>query len=205
MEHLPSKNLHVVPDNVSNQVATFTEPVAAALEIQQQIQINSSQSVLVVGDGKLGQLVAQTLALTGCDLLAIGRHKEKLANLETRGIKVGFADDVKERSFDIAVECTGNATGFDIARSALRSRGTLVLKSTYAGKLSLDASALVVDEITLIGSRCGPFTPALKLLAEGKIDVKPLINASFPLSEGLAAFEYAQTRGVMKVLLEMGK
>jgi threonine dehydrogenase-like Zn-dependent dehydrogenase len=138
-------------------------------------------------------------------LLAIGRHKEKLVNLETRGIKVGFVDDVKERSFDIAVECTGNSAGFDIARSALRSRGTLILKSTYAGKLNLDASALVVDEITLIGSRCGPFAPALKLLAEEKIDVKPLINASFPLSEGLAAFEYAQTRGVMKVLLEMGE
>ncbi|NJL63149.1 MAG: alcohol dehydrogenase catalytic domain-containing protein [Methylacidiphilales bacterium] len=201
---LPIENLHVVPDNVSNQVATFTEPVAAALEIQQQIKISSSDKVLVVGDGKLGQLVAQTLALTGCDLLAIGKHKEKLANLETRGIKVGFVDDVKERSFDIAVECTGNATGFNIARSALRSRGILVLKSTYAGKLSLDASALVVDEITLIGSRCGPFTPALNLLAAEKIDVKPLINATFSLSEGLAAFEYAQTRGVMKVLLEMG-
>jgi threonine dehydrogenase-like Zn-dependent dehydrogenase len=202
---LPSKNLHFVPDNVSNQVATFTEPVAAALQIQQQIKIGSSDRVLVVGDGKLGQLVAQTLALTGCDLLAIGRHKEKLVNLEARGIKVGFVDDVKERSFDIAVECTGNDTGFDIARRALRSRGTLILKSTYAGKLSLDASALVVDEITLIGSRCGSFAPALKLLAEEKIDVKPLINASFPLSEGLAAFELAQTRGVMKVLLEMGE
>jgi threonine dehydrogenase-like Zn-dependent dehydrogenase len=202
---LPSKNLHVVPDNVSNQVATFTEPVAAALQIQQQIKIGSSDRVLVVGDGKLGQLVAQTLALTGCDLLAIGRHKEKLVNLEVRGIKVGFVNDVKERSFDIAVECTGNDTGFDIARSALRSRGTLILKSTYAGKLSLDASALVVDEITLIGSRCGAFAPALKLLAEEKIDVKPLINASFPLSEGLAAFELAQTRGVMKVLLEIGE
>ncbi|MEA5569997.1 MDR/zinc-dependent alcohol dehydrogenase-like family protein [Calothrix sp. UHCC 0171] len=200
---LPVKNLHVVPDSITTEVATFTEPVAAALEIQQQIQIHPSDRILVVGDGKLGQLVAQTLALTGCDLLAIGRHQSKLANLEARGIKVGFVDEMKERSFDIAVECTGNDIGFDIARRALRPRGTLVLKSTYAGKLSLDASALVVDEITLIGSRCGAFAPALELLAQGKVDVIPLIHSRFPLTDGLAAFEVAQTKGVMKVLLEM--
>jgi threonine dehydrogenase-like Zn-dependent dehydrogenase len=208
---LPINNLHFVPDTVSTDVATFTEPVAAALEIQEQITIHSSDRILVVGDGKLGQLVAQTLALTGCDLLVTGRHQEKLANLEARGIKVSFADGVcdtlsgslRERSFDIAVECTGNDSGFDIAHRALRPRGTLVLKSTYTGKLSFDASALVVDEITLIGSRCGPFAPALELLAQGKINVEPLIQARFPLDDGLSAFEHAQTRGVMKVLLEM--
>jgi threonine dehydrogenase-like Zn-dependent dehydrogenase len=200
---LPVKNLHLVPDNVQTDVATFTEPVAAALEIQQQIQICEDDRVLVVGDGKLGQLVAQTLALTGCDLLVIGRHADKLANLEAKGIKVGYIDDVQTRSFDIAVECTGNSGGFDIARRALRPRGTLVLKSTYAGNLSLDASALVVDEITLVGSRCGPFAPALELLATEKIDVKPLINSTFPLDEGIAAFEKAKTKGVMKVLLEI--
>jgi threonine dehydrogenase-like Zn-dependent dehydrogenase len=210
---LPINNLHVVPDNVSTDVATFTEPIAAALEIQQQITISPSHQILVVGDGKLGQLVAQTLALTGCDLLVVGRHQEKLANLEPRGINVGFADAVcdtlsgslRERSFDIAVECTGNDSGFDIARRALRPRGTLVLKSTYAGRLSIDASALVVDEITLIGSRCGPFAPAIELLAQGKINVEPLIQARFPLADGLSAFERAQTRGTMKVLLEISQ
>ncbi len=200
---LPVENLHRVPDTLPTDVATFTEPLAAALEIQQQVTVSPSDRVLVVGDGKLGQLVAQTLALTGCELLVIGRHRDKLALLNARGIQTGEADAVTDRTFDIAVECTGNPTGFEIARRALRSRGTLVLKSTYANRLTLDASSLVVDEITLIGSRCGPFPPALELLASGQVDVEPLINARYHLSEGLAAFERASTKGVLKVLLDM--
>ncbi|MBD2292162.1 alcohol dehydrogenase catalytic domain-containing protein [Anabaena sphaerica FACHB-251] len=200
---LPVKNLHPVPENVSTEAATFTEPIAAALEIQQQVQLSPDDRVLVVGDGKLGQLVSQTLALTGCDLLVVGRHPEKLANLKARGIKTGLADAVTDRAFDISVDCTGNPAGFSIARRALRPRGTLVLKSTYSGNLSLDASSLVVDEITLIGSRCGPFSPALELLATKQVDVEPLIHSHYPLSEGLAAFEKAQTKGVLKVLLDM--
>lgn len=200
---LPIENLHLVPENVSTDAATFTEPIAAALEIQQQIKISPDDRVLVVGDGKLGQLIAQTLALTGCELLVIGRHKDKLANLAARGIKTGLADDVKDRTFDISVDCTGNPAGFSTARRALRPRGTLVLKSTYAGNLSVDMSSLVVDEITLIGSRCGPFTPALELLATKKVDVESLIHSHYSLNEGLAAFEKAQTKGVLKVLLEM--
>ncbi len=202
---LPSENLYPIADHIPTEVATFTEPIAAALEIQTQVKIHPDDKVLVVGDGKLGQLVAQTLGITGCDLLAIGRHDEKLANLRARGIKTGFADDVQERTFDVAVECTGNAGGFAIAQRALRPRGTLVLKSTYAGNLSLDASALVVDEITLIGSRCGRFAPALELLAQEKIDVQPLIDARYPLSEGLSAFERAQTKGTQKVLLNISE
>ena len=201
---LPAANLHPVPDRVSTDAATFTEPVAAALEIQQQVKITEGDRILVVGDGKLGQLVAQTLALTGCELLVIGRHTEKLANLEARGIKTGFADAVQAGYFDISVECTGNPEGWAIARRALRPRGILVLKSTYAGDITIDASSLVVDEITLIGSRCGPFQPALELLSENKVDVKPLIQAHYPLEEGLAAFKHAQQRGVLKVLLEIG-
>lgn len=201
---LPSENLYVVPDHIPTEVATFTEPLAAALEIQEQIVINTNTNVLVVGDGKLGQLVAQTLALTNCDLLVVGRHQKKLANLQARGIKTGFADAVTDRAFDIVVECTGNADGFATARRALRPRGTLVLKSTYAGNLSLDASSLVVDEITLIGSRCGPFPKALELLAQEKVDVEYLIQSRYPLVEGIAGFECAQTKGVLKVLLEIG-
>ncbi|WP_017655863.1 MDR/zinc-dependent alcohol dehydrogenase-like family protein [Fortiea contorta] len=201
---LPIKNLHVVPVNVPTDVATFTEPLAAALEIQQQVRLNTDDRVLVVGDGKLGQLVAQTLAVIDCELLVVGRHPEKLANLAARDIKTGLADAVKDRYFDIVVECTGNPEGFAIARRALRPRGILVLKSTYAGNLSLDASSLVVDEITLIGSRCGPFAPALELLATQQVDVKPLIHANYPLSRGLAAVELAQSRGVLKVLLDIG-
>ncbi len=200
---LPVQNLHPVPDHVSTDAASFTEPLAAALEIQEQVAVDDTQRVLVVGDGKLGQLVAQTLAPKGCDLLAVGRHDEKLANLATRGIATGRVGDIRDRSFDLAVECTGNPEGFETARRALRPRGTLVLKSTYAGNLSLDASALVVDEITLIGSRCGPFAKALDLLAQDKVDVQPLIQARYPLEKGLEAFERAQQRGVLKVLLEM--
>jgi threonine dehydrogenase-like Zn-dependent dehydrogenase len=200
---LPIENLHLVPENVSTAAATFTEPIAAALEIQQQIQIGKDNRVLVVGDGKLGQLIAQTLALTGCELLVVGRHKEKLTNLSAKGIKTGLADSVTDRYFDISVDCTGNPEGFNIARRVLRPRGTLILKSTYAGNLSLDASSLVVDEITLIGSRCGPFVPALELLATGKIDIQYLIDSYYPLSQGLEAFEKAKTKGVLKVLLEM--
>lgn len=201
---LPIANLHPVPDTVPTDVATFTEPLAAALEIQQQVTLDPSDRVLVVGDGKLGQLVAQTLALTGCDLFVVGRHASKLANLQARSIAVGYAADVSDRAFDLAVECTGNPEGFAIAQRALRPRGTLVLKSTYAGNLTIDAASLVVDEITLIGSRCGPFAPALELLHTQQVDVAPLIQARYPLSEGLQAFAHAQQRGVMKILLEMG-
>ncbi len=200
---LPIENLHLVPENVSTEAATFTEPIAAALEIQEQVKLSENDRVLVVGDGKLGQLIAQTLALTGCELLVVGRHKDKLGNLAARGIKTGLADSVIDRYFDISVDCTGNPEGFATARRALRPRGTLILKSTYAGNLSLDASSLVVDEITLIGSRCGPFVPALELLATGKVDVQSLIHGHYSLSQGLEAFEKAQTKGVLKVLLEM--
>ncbi|MEM9538192.1 MAG: alcohol dehydrogenase catalytic domain-containing protein [Cyanobacteria bacterium P01_E01_bin.42] len=202
---LPVANLHPIPENVSADEATFTEPLAAALEIQEQVKIGSGDRVLLVGDGKLGQLVAQTLALTGCDLLVVGRHEDKLARLGDRGIKTGLKDAIKWRSFDLAVECTGNPEGFELARRALRPRGVLVLKSTYADRLTLNASDLVVDEITLIGSRCGPFDKALKLLERGEVDVRALIQARFPLENGLEAFELAQQRGVLKVLLEMGE
>jgi threonine dehydrogenase-like Zn-dependent dehydrogenase len=200
---LPFDNLHVVPENVSDDEATFTEPLAAALEIQQQIDVGATDRVLVVGDGKLGQLIARTLALTGCDLTVLGRHAEKLDLLTPHGDAIGEPDLVDPGTFDIAVECTGNADGFATARRALRPRGTLVLKSTYAGDLTLDASALVVDEITLVGSRCGPFAPAVGLLAGGTIDVTPLIHARYALEDGLNAFEHAAKPGVLKVLLEI--
>jgi threonine dehydrogenase-like Zn-dependent dehydrogenase len=202
---LPIKNLYPVPESVSTDAATFTEPVAAALEIQQQLSITNHERVVVIGDGKLGQLVAQTLALTGCDLLVVGRHREKLSHLEVRGIQTGLADRVTEKAFDIAVECTGNPDGFAIARRALRPRGTLVLKSTYSGQLALDASAIVVDELTILGSRCGPFDKALQVLAQGQVEVEGLIQARYPLAEGLAAFEHAQRRGVLKILLDINE
>lgn len=200
---LPIENLHPVPDNVATDSAVFTEPLAAALEIQEQVAIGPGQRVLVVGDGKLGQLVAQTLALTGCTLTAVGRHDEKLALLAARGIATGPPDGVERAAFDVAVECTGNPQGFAVAQRAVRPRGTLVLKSTYAGALTLDASALVVNELTLVGSRCGPFAPALRLLAEARVAVEPLIHARYPLAQVIAAFDHAVRPGVLKVLVQM--
>ncbi|MGZ4809192.1 MAG: MDR/zinc-dependent alcohol dehydrogenase-like family protein [Thermoanaerobaculia bacterium] len=200
---LPAENLHVVPDEVPSECALFTEPLAAALEIQEQVRIDRDARVLVVGDGKLAQLVARTLALTGCALAVTGRHREKLALLESVGILTVAAEKIEHRSFDIAVECSGAASGFALARRALRARGTLVMKSTYAGELTVNASSMVVDELTLIGSRCGPFAPALRLLASGTIDPRPLIHGRYRLSDGLAAFEHAQKPGVLKVIVEM--
>lgn len=200
---LPSENLHVVPDVVSTDAATFVEPLAAALELQEQVPVHHDQRVLLVGDGKLGQLIAQTLVLTGCDLLVVGRHPEKLGLLSTYGMQTGSAEDVKPGTFDIAVECTGNPEGFALAREGLRPRGTLIMKSTYTGRLSFDASSIVVDEITLVGSRCGPFPLALQLLTDKQVSVEPLIHARYPLADAVSALEHAQRPGVLKVLLEM--
>jgi threonine dehydrogenase-like Zn-dependent dehydrogenase len=180
----------------------FTEPVAAALEVQEQVAIRPADVVLVVGDGKLGQLVAQTLALTGCRLLVIGRHPAKLDRLRDRGIRVGLAADVPSRTADVVVECTGNDAGFALAREAVRPRGTLVLKSTYHGRATVDFSSIVVDEVTLVGSRCGPFAPALDLLAEGALDVLGLVQARYPLADGVEAFDHAARPGVLKVLVD---
>jgi threonine dehydrogenase-like Zn-dependent dehydrogenase len=201
---LPVENLHEVPPGVPDEVAVFAEPLAAALEIQRQVAIGPAERVAVIGDGRLAQLVAQTLALTGCDLVVVGRHEAKLARLAALGIRTCAAADLPGRRLDVAVECTGNPSGFALARRALRARGTLVLKSTYAGELTLDASSLVVDEITLVGSRCGPFGPALGLLADGRIDVAGLVHARHPLSDALAAFERAARPGVLKVLVDCG-
>lgn len=199
---LPADNLHLVPDHVSSDAAAFTEPLAAALEIQQQIAVRPGDRVLVVGAGKLGQLIARTLALTGCALEVVCRSQARRELLAAHGIAAVAADAIAPRGFDIAVECTGNPQGFDLARRALAPRGTLVLKSTYAGALTVDASSLVVDEITVVGSRCGPFAPALRLLAAGRVDVTALVSARYPLRQALAAFEHAQQPGALKVLVE---
>jgi threonine dehydrogenase-like Zn-dependent dehydrogenase len=202
---LPAPNLHRLPDAISTDAAVFTEPLAAALGIQEQVPIGPSDRVLVVGAGKLGTLIAQTLAGTGCDLTVVTRGGAATPELlRARGAAVRLEGDVENAGFDVAVECTGNPAGFGIARRALRPRGTLVMKSTYAGRLEVDASGLVVDEITVVGSRCGPFAPALRLLEEGGVDVTALVAARYPLEEGVAAFEHASRPGVLKVLLEIG-
>jgi threonine dehydrogenase-like Zn-dependent dehydrogenase len=203
-EHLtlPVANLHALPESVPDDVAVFVEPTAAALEVQHQVRIGPGDDVVVLGDGKLGNLVAQTLALTGCRLLVVGRHRSKLELLASRGIRTTTLADAAAGRADVVVECTGRSEGLTLARRLVRPRGTIVLKSTYAGERRLDFSSLVVDEVTLVGSRCGPFAPALDLLARGAVDVRPLIHARFPLADGVVAFEEAARPGVMKVLVE---
>jgi threonine dehydrogenase-like Zn-dependent dehydrogenase len=200
---LPVANLHEVPPGTPDEAAVFTEPLAAALEVQEQVPIGPGTRVAVIGDGKLGQLLARTLALTACDLRVVGRHPEKLALLTARGLAAGPAASLPERWADVAVECTGNAEGLELARQAVRPRGTIVLKSTYHGRPSVDLSAIVVDEITLIGSRCGPFAKALGLLASGRLDVSDVVAAVFPLDRAPDAFAAASRPGVLKVLVRM--
>ena len=198
---LPASNLHLVPEGIPDEVAVFTEPLAAACEVLQQVHVRPTDRVVVLGDGKLGLLVAQVLALTGCDLTVIGRHREKLALVAKRGIATQQADKELAGSADLVVECTGRAEGFQAARRMLRPRGTLVLKSTYHGLVQADLAQVVVDEVRIVGSRCGPFSAALRLLAQGLVDVTSLIEAEYPLDEALAAFDHAGRRGALKVLV----
>jgi threonine dehydrogenase-like Zn-dependent dehydrogenase len=198
---LPIANLHRVPDSVSDEMAAFTEPLAAALEIQQQIQVRPTDRVLLIGAGRLGQLVAQTLALTGCDLHVVARHAHQQNLLKARGIRIITEEQIKPWRWDIVVEATGSPSGFSLARRAIRPRGTLVLKSTYKGDINVKFSSMVVDEINLIGSRCGPFEPALRLMESRQVDPTVLIAQEFKLEDGLKAFEHAAETGVLKVLI----
>ncbi|MDH3402103.1 MAG: alcohol dehydrogenase catalytic domain-containing protein [Acidobacteriota bacterium] len=201
---LPAANLHAVPDGVTDDAATFTEPLAAALRIQEQIAVAPGRRVLVAGAGKLGLLIARTLALTGCELTLLSRRPEAAAELAPEGVTCLTAEALEPRAYDVAVECTGNPEGFELARRALRPQGTLVMKSTYADRLTLDAAPLVVDELQLVGSRCGPFPPALKLLAEKKVEVEDLVAARYPLADALQAIQHAARPGTLKVLLHPG-
>jgi threonine dehydrogenase-like Zn-dependent dehydrogenase len=198
---LPLANLHRVPASVPDEMAVFTEPLAAVLEIQQQVQVRPTDRVLVVGAGRLGQLVAQTLALTGCDLHVTARHAHQQRLLRERGIRLIDEEKIQPWRWDIVVEATGSPGGFSLARQAIRPRGTLVMKSTYKGEISVNFSSIVVDEVTIVGSRCGPFEPALRLLEKGEVDPRALISAEFRLGEATQAFEHAAQPGALKVLV----
>jgi len=198
---LPLRNLHRVPPSVPDDRAVFVEPLAAALEVLEQVHIGPRDRAVVLGDGKLGLLVVQVLRLTGCDLGLVGHHPEHLALAARWGVRTWLEEDALPTLADVVVECTGSPGGFARARSLLRPRGTLVLKSTYAGRVEADLSSLVVDEITLVGSRCGPFSAALRLLERGLVEVAPLVSHIFPLEEGVQALEAARRPGVLKVLI----
>lgn len=200
---LPARNLFKVPASLADEHAVFTEPLAAACGIMERVAITSNQSVAVIGDGKLGLLCAQAIALTGASVLLIGKHPEKLRIAERRGIETATVKSAskRKRSFDVVVEASGSPTAFAMALDLLQPKGTLVLKSTFHDKTEIPAAQIVVDEISVVGSRCGRFGPALDLLKKGAIDVDSLISEEYGLSDGLMAMERARKKGVLKVLL----
>ncbi len=200
---LPVENLFDVPDSVSDEEAVFIELLAAAFAILEQVHVKPTMRVAVLGDGKLGLLTAMVLQHSGAELCLFGKHPEKLALAGKNKIKTLLLEDLpRDNIFDLVVEATGNPGGFELAREMLRPRGTLVLKSTIAESKELNLSSLVVNEITLVGSRCGPFPPAIRALENKTIDVKPLISSIFPADKALQAFKAAAENNALKVLVD---
>jgi threonine dehydrogenase-like Zn-dependent dehydrogenase len=198
---VPIANLVPVPDGISDDAAVFIEPLAAALRIQEQVPIGPGDRVLILGAGRLGQLIAWSLALTGCKLTVVARYPHQAALLKARGIARIDAPSLSMGAYDVVVEATGGPTGFSLALEAVRPEGTVVLKSTFSGQADLDLSAVVVKEIIVIGSRCGPFEPVILLLKNGQLDPTALIDAQYPLAEALDAFETSKAPGTMKVVI----
>lgn len=201
---LPVNNLLPVPDKVTDERAVFCEPLAAALGITERVTVDKETSVAVIGDGKLGLLCAQALALTGARLILIGKHRNKLEIAARRGIETATLEEVegrRAREFDVVVEASGSESGFALALDILRPRGTLVLKSTFHGETKMNAARIVVDEISVVGSRCGRFAPALALLERDAVDVESLISEEYSLADGVRAMQRATADGVIKVLL----
>ena len=200
---LPSRNLLEVPDTISNEQAVFVEPLAAAFGITEQVSIAPETKVAVIGDGKLGNLCAQSLALKSRNVVLVGKHPEKLALVRARQIETVLLEKALrlKREFDVVVEASGAEAGFNLALDLLKPRGKLVLKSTFHGAAKWQAWRVVVDEITIVGSRCGRFAPALDLLKNNSVEVENLISEELPLREGVKAMERAAQKGVMKVIL----
>ena len=200
---LPEVNLLTVPDNIPDRQAVFTEPLAAACGILERVAIAETDRIAVIGDGKLGLLCAQVVALTGASVVLVGKHPEKLEIIARRGVETTSPNEAEKwkREFDVVVEASGAAPGFKLALDLLRPKGSLVLKSTFHGSTEIDAARVVVDEISIIGSRCGRFQPALDLLEKQKVDVESLISEEYSLANGLTAMNRATAAGVLKVLL----
>ncbi len=200
---LPLVNLLPVPERIADEHAVFAEPLAAACGIMERTPVTKDKNVAVIGDGKLGLLCAQAIALTGASVLLIGKHPEKLRIAERRGIETATAKNAtrRKREFDVVVEASGSSSAFSTAVDLLRPRGVLVLKSTFHGTTEINAATVVVDEISIIGSRCGRLAPALDLLNKGAIDVDSLISEEYPLRDGLLAMERASKKGILKVFL----
>lgn len=199
---LPVENLHAVPDHVPDDEAVFTEPLAAAFRILEQAAIGEFDRVIVLGDGKLGLLIAQVLALRSRSVLCVGRHGSKLALLAECGIETALEGTPVAPGADVVVDASGSADGLARALEWVRPEGTVVLKTTVAGQHQLALSLPVIHEVRIVGSRCGPFPPALEALAAGTVRVRPLIAEQYPLADGVRALERAATPGVLKVLVQ---
>ena len=200
---LPEENLHVIPDSITDEQAVFVEPLAAAFEIKEQVSLNSDWKVGVVGDGRLAQMICQVLKLSCSDITCFGRHKSKLTNLEKFEIqtKIGI-DDSDSQSYDLIVEATGSNSGFVDTMKLVKPRGTVILKSTIASRENLDLTPTVVNEITLVGSRCGLFKPAIDALATGIISVDSMMDSTFPLEKFSDAINHAKKPDTLKVFLK---
>ncbi|MGQ9687854.1 MAG: MDR/zinc-dependent alcohol dehydrogenase-like family protein [Desulfobaccales bacterium] len=201
---LPEKNLYPVPAALPDEAAVFTEPLAAALAVSDAAPIHFDQRVLIIGDGTLGLLIAFTLGGRGLDTTLVGHYQEHLRLAEPYGVRGFLEPALPPGEFDLVVEASGSPGGLALALKRVRPRGTVVLKSTYVGHFPLDPALVVVPEVRLAGSRCGPFPAALRLLEQGRLDPRPLISRIFPLAEGMAAFQHSQQPGVLKVLLAPG-
>jgi threonine dehydrogenase-like Zn-dependent dehydrogenase len=199
---LPDENLLEVPASVPDEAAVFVEPIAAAYEIFEQMTLRGNETVVVLGDGRLGAIVAMALAAEGGQPVVAGHHRDKLAALEAIGLSARMEADLAP-GFDVVVDCTGAPAGFGRAIELVKPRGTLILKSTAANAANLNLAPVVVNEITVIGSRCGRFAPAIAALADGKIDPRPLISAVYPLEDGFAAFARAAEPSVFKILMRV--
>ncbi len=198
---LSVKNLHILPETVSISDGVFVEPLAAALQVLEQIKVDQSERTLVLGDGKLGLLITRVLALESDSVFCVGKHERNLDLLRKSGIYTSLKEEILEAGFPLVVEATGNEEGLKTALRMVSPRGTVVLKSTYHGMPYFDVSKIVVDEIHLVGSRCGPFPEAIKLLKDKKIELEDIIDGDFPLEQALEGFELARKPGILKILL----
>lgn len=200
---LPLQNLLRVPDSVSDDEAVFVEPLAAAVQITEQVDIVPTMPVAVVGPGRLGLLCAQVLQQHGADVLVLGRREKSLELVAQLGLRGGLVDNSADFSYRLVIEATGNAGGLRHALRLLEPMGTLVLKSTYAAAPAVDLTPIVVNELTVVGSRCGPFQPAIDLLAQKAVQVRPLIDGRYPLHEAEQALTHAAQPNVRKILLDV--
>ncbi len=202
---LPVSNLLVVPDNTDDETAVFVEPLAAAMEIFEQVQIKPKDKVAILGDGKLGLSISIIMSAMNVDYVHIGKHKEKLNITSNMKNKTKLLSDITKddiKSYDIVVEATGSTGGFETSLSLVRPRGTLILKSTIAAKEGLNLASVVIDEINVIGSRCGRFEPVLRLMEKGKINTKPLITKILPFDKAMEGFELNRKKETIKILLK---